>query len=177
VEIRRALELNPLSVVINVDLGVALRQSRQYDQAIEQFQKTLELDPSSSTTHANLAVTYIQAGKYDEGIAEANTAVTESHGSPRETVLLGYAYAAAGRKADAQRILDQLNALPKDKYVPAQTVANIYAILGDKDKAFEWLEKGYQDRLLNSIKVSPGLDSLRSDPRFQDLLRRMNLQP
>ena len=83
----------------------------------------------------------------------------------------------AGRRADAERALDQLNELSKEKHVPAVDRARIYAGLGEKDKAFEWLEKSYEDRSIVGINVQPPFDPLRSDPRFADLLRRMNLQP
>jgi len=101
-----------------------------------------------------------------------------SPGNPITLSWLGHAYAVAGRGADAQKILDQLSTLSKqDKYVPDVDRARIYAGLGEKDKAFEWLEKGYDDRSIGTIKVEPTWDPLRSDPRFADLLRRMNLQP
>ena len=114
---------------------------------------------------------------YKEGIAEFEKELAISPGS-QSTIGLGYAYAVAGRKAEAQKVLDRLNELSKQKYVPAVVRARIYAGLGEKDKAFEWLEKGYEDRSIGThIKVDPIFDPLRSDPRFADLLRRMNLQP
>jgi tetratricopeptide (TPR) repeat protein len=93
---------------------------------------------------------------------------------------LGFGYAASGRKAEAQKILDQLTHQSEQEYVPPKNVALIYAALGEKDKAFEWLEKSYQDRSICvalGVKSLPGFDPLRSDPRFKELLRRMNLQP
>ena len=92
---------------------------------------------------------------------------------------LEIAYAAAGRHADAQKALDQLMNLAKTRYVPAFDIAMGYACLGQKDKAFEWLEKSYDEHslLLVFVKVIPEFDPLRSDPRYADLLRRMNLQP
>jgi len=102
---------------------------------------------------------------------------------PRNTVELsglGYAYAVAGRRAEAEKVLDKLNDISKEKYVPGWYVAMIYTGLADKGKAFEWLEKSYEDRSIGagqSIKTDPAFDPLRSDPRFADLLRRMNLQP
>ena len=97
-----------------------------------------------------------------------------------ETPFLGDAYAIAGRRAEAQQVLDKLNQLSKQKYVPAASLARIYVGLGEKDKAFEWLEKAYQDGSIGggtAVAVDPIFDPLRSDPRFQDLLRRMNFQP
>jgi hypothetical protein len=93
---------------------------------------------------------------------------------------IGYAYALAGRRAEAQKVLDKLSDISKQKFVPAWYRAMIYAGLGDKGKSFEWLEKSYDERSIGagqSIKTDPPFDSLRSDPRFANLLRRMNLQP
>jgi len=90
---------------------------------------------------------------------------------------LGYGYAAAGRKLEAQKVLDQLNEISKEKYVPAVLRALIHVGLMEKDKAFDWLEKAYEEHFIVAIIVHPAYDPLRSDPRFADLLRRMNLQP
>jgi TolB-like protein/predicted Ser/Thr protein kinase len=171
---KRAVQLDPLSVGSNRDLGYEFHDARQYDQAIEQERKTLELDPNFPQAHSVLGRAYLQKSKYDEGIAEF-----EKEGSIG-VYDIGRAYAMAGRKAEAQKVLDQLSALSKEKYVVPKSVAAIYAALGNKEKAFEWLEKSYQDHSLGvglSMKSFPGFDPLRSDPRFNDLLRRMNLQP
>jgi tetratricopeptide (TPR) repeat protein len=176
-EIRRALELDPLSIVMNIDLGVAFRASRQYDQAIEQFRKTLELAPDNPTVHGSFAMAYLDNSMYKEGIAEINEGLKYAPGDPRYMAVLGYAYAREGRKAEAQQVLDKLTTLPKQEYVPAQSVALIYTGLGDKDKAFEWLEKAFKEKRLNDLNVYATWDPLRSDPRYQDLLRRMNLAP
>jgi Flp pilus assembly protein TadD len=90
---------------------------------------------------------------------------------------LGNACAVAGRRAEAEKVLDKLHELSKQKHVSAGPVAQIYAALGEKDKAFEWLKKGSEDRSIITVKLDPVYDPLRSDPRFADLLRRMNLQP
>jgi tetratricopeptide (TPR) repeat protein len=114
---------------------------------------------------------------YKEGIAELEKALAISPGYTPVLSGIGYAYAVAGIRAEAQKMLDKLNELSKQKYVPAVSRAIIYAGLGEKDKAFEWLEKGYEERSTYGIKADPAYDPLRSDPRFADLLRRMNLQP
>jgi Flp pilus assembly protein TadD len=115
---------------------------------------------------------------YKEGIAEFETILAISPGNNVVLSGLGYAYAVAGRKAEAQQVLHQMNELAKQKYVPAAYRARIYIGLGEKERAFESLEKGYQEHsLIGEIRLSPAFDPLRSDPRFQDLLRRMNLQP
>jgi Flp pilus assembly protein TadD len=127
--------------------------------------------------HDTLGAAYLQKTMYKEATAEFEKAVAISPRTPEALVWLGCAYAVAGRRADAQRVLNQLNDLSKQKYVPAWSKAGIYMCLGEKDKAFEWLEKSYKEGSLLGIKVSPAWDPLCSDPRFADLLRRMNLQP
>jgi serine/threonine protein kinase/tetratricopeptide (TPR) repeat protein len=174
---KRSVELDPLSLLDNRLLGQSFYFARQYDQAIEQFRKTLELDPNFPGTHRYLGGAYLQKSMYKEGIAEIEKELVISPGNTLALSYLGYGYAVTGRRAEAQKALDQLNEVSKQKFVPAAYRAVIYAGLVEKDKAFEWLEKGYEERLLLAIKVDPVHDPLRSDPRFADLLRRMNLQP
>jgi len=118
---------------------------------------------------------------YKQGIAECEKDLAISPRHPYALSGLGYAYAVAGRSAEAQKVLDQLNAISKEKYVPAVSRVEVYVGLGEKEKAFEWLGKAYEDRSIGStfamIKMDPIFDPLRTDPRFADLLRRMNLQP
>ena len=118
----------------------------------------------------------VQQEKYDEGIAHLQKAVTFSGGSPRYRAGLGYAYAVAGRKGEARKLLDNLNSLSKQRYVSPYYIATIYAGLGDAGKAMEWLEKAYKDHTgwLAYVKFQPEFARLNSDPRFQALLRRMN---
>jgi serine/threonine protein kinase/Flp pilus assembly protein TadD len=179
-EYTQALELDPLSLAINRELGRAFYLARQYDQAIEQLRKTLEMDPNFVLAHLFLGQAYVQKSMYKEGIAEIEKELVISPGDPYALSGLGYTYALAGRRAEAQKVLNHLDELSKQKYVHAGFLVVIYVGLGEKGKAFEWLEKGYEDRSLEigpGIKVDPTLDPLRSDPRFQNLLRRMNLQP
>jgi tetratricopeptide (TPR) repeat protein len=180
-ELKRGLELDPLSLITSRDLGGAFYLARQYDQAIEQQRKTLELDPNFPLAHGYLGLAYVQKSAYKEGIAEGEKELVVSPDDPWALSGLGYAYAVAGRRAEARKVLDKLNELSKQKYVTAISRVRIYTGLGEKDKAFEWLEKSYEERsqglIGNYVKVSPAYDPLRSEPRFQDLLRRMNLQP
>jgi len=176
-ELKRALELDPLSPSINSALGTGFLCAQQYDQAIEQEQKALDLDANFLPAHLFLGWSYVQKSIYKEGIAATEKAVAISPNSTLALSGLGYAYARSGRRADAQKMLDQLDEISKQKYVPAMYRAWTYVGLGEKDKAFEWLEKSYEDRSILTIKAYGVLTPLRSDPRFADLLRRMNLQP
>jgi TolB-like protein/Tfp pilus assembly protein PilF len=188
---RRALELDPLSTIINRNVGDVLLFQKQYDEAIAQYRKTLELDPDFFSAINNLAYAYTQKGMYQEAIAEQQRgAATLSSALPppgRTPVSapppasLGYIYAKSGRRVEAQQILNRISEASRQRYIPALASARIYAALGDRDRAFEWLEKAHADRSIAAqtfgIKVDPAFDSLRSDPRFADLLRRINLQP
>ena len=181
-EEKRALQLDPLSVLINGSVAVIHYEAREYDQAIEQERKTLDLDPNYLIAHIGLGLAYVQKSMHQESIAELEKAGAVSGGNASALSNLGYAYAMAGRRVEAQKVLDKLNERSKDGYVPAGARARIYAGLGDKDKIFQWLETAYAERsiagtLPGMIKVDPVFDPLRSDPRFKDLLRRMNLQP
>lgn len=174
-ESKRALELDPLSMFRNADLGLSFYMYQQYDRAIEQLQKTLELDPNLDYAHWSLGLAYVQKAMHQDAIAHLEKAVALSGGSPMYVAGLGYAYAVAGRRREASKILEQLNDLSKQKYVSPYFVATVYAGLGEKEKALEGLEKAYQDRgnWLAYVRSQPEFAPLRSDPRFQDLLRRM----
>ncbi len=176
--LKRAKELDPLSVNIGADIGFALYFSRQYDRAIEQFQKTIEMDPNFAPTHVRLGATYLQKGMFEEAIAEHKKAIAldESPGRWGRAAALGYAYAVAGKRREALKIFDDLREQAKQRYVSPFNFALIYMGLGDRDQAFEWLNKTYDEYpfTLVFLKIDPRYDSLRSDPRFADLLRRMN---
>ena len=176
-EAKRGLELDPLSLTGNFDVGEVFYYARQYDQAIEQLRKTLEMDPSYIPAHYFLGLAYVRKSMYKEATAEHEKTLAASPGNIFILSGLGSAYAVMGRRADAQKVLDRLNDLSKQKYVSASYRARIYANFGKKDRAFEWLEMAYEDHSMFSTKVEPMYDPLRSDPRFTDLLRRMNLQP
>jgi len=179
-EYKRALELDPLSVFVNRVWGIALYASQQYDQAIEQSRKTLEMDPNSLFSYRYLGLAYLQKSLFKEGMAEFEKLLAASPGNAYALSDLGCGYALQGQRAEAQKVLEQLNELAKHNYVPPMCSARIHAGLGDMDEAFEWLEKSYYDRSIGVfpfVKVDPVYDQLRSDPRFADLLRRMNLQP
>jgi tetratricopeptide (TPR) repeat protein len=176
-EDKRALEFDPLSLPINTYSGMTFYSARQFDQAIERERKTLELDPNFMLSHDFLGMAYVQKSMRKEGIAEFEKALEISPGDPLSLGELGNAYALDGRGAEAQKVLDRLNQLSSQRYVSSMAMAIVYVGLGEKDKTFEWLEKSFQEHFSVPIKLDPQFDSLRSDPRFADLLRRMNLQP
>jgi eukaryotic-like serine/threonine-protein kinase len=180
-EAKRAQELEPLSVTNGDVLGYIFWQARQYDQSIEELRKTLEMEPNFALAHCDLGITYVLKGNYEEAIAEINKAVTLSGGEPIYISTLGYAYAVAGQRDEAEKRLAQLEELSKGRYVGPAQIALVYIGLGEKDQAFEWLEKAYKDRSITNenfaLKVDPQFDTLRSDPRFADLLRRIGFPP
>ena len=175
---RRALELDPLSLPVNRNLGLAYYLARQYDQAIEQLRRTREMDPSFALTREYIALAYLEKGMYKEAVQQCEEAAAPVSASPYAISALGYVYAISGKKAEAEKVLDRLKKLSEQKYISPRFVASIYAGLGEKDKALEWLIAAYEDR---SLQIGPGViadptyDSLRAEPRFQELLRRMGL--
>jgi tetratricopeptide (TPR) repeat protein len=177
-ENKRAVELDPLSLINNWALGDTLYKARQYDQAIEQERRTLEIDPNFIPALDALGFAYLQKSMFKEGQAELEKALAISPGNTESLSMLGYAYAVGDRRADAQKVLDRWNELSKHEYVPDLGQALIYVGLGEKEKALEWLKKAVEGREVSPlINVPPFRDSLRSDPRFADLMRHMNLQP
>jgi TolB-like protein/DNA-binding winged helix-turn-helix (wHTH) protein/Tfp pilus assembly protein PilF len=179
-EIKRALELDPLSINYNIDLGFQLFLARQYDQAIEQAAKTLELDPKYLSAYYVRGVSYAKKSMYKEAMSEFEKEVSISSDDLEALTGLGYGYAVTGRRTEAEKVLARLNELSKREFVSPVWMAKIYSGLLEKDKAFESLERAYEDRSIVSvayIKTNPMLDPLRSDPRFEELLRRLNLQP
>jgi serine/threonine protein kinase/tetratricopeptide (TPR) repeat protein len=176
---QRALELDPLDLPINAHQGWYYLFVPPYHLAIEPLQKTIEMDSSFALAHWYLGLAYEQQGTFKDAIAEFEKAVSLTNGRPSLLALLGHAYAAANRRSEAQGILDQLGALSKEKYVASYPVAVLHVALGHKEEAFTGLEKAYDehDSWLNLMKLDRRLDGLHSDPRFVDLLRRVNLAP
>ena len=176
-QIRRAQELDPLSLPINMTLGWVLLTARQNDQSVEQLRKTLEMDPNFILAHHRLGLAYEQQGKYDEAIAEFKQVVELTSGKPIGLSALSYAYAMAGRRAEAEKMLAELQEQSKVRFVSPTSIAVIFAALGNKDQAFAWLEKAHKenDALIVRLRVDSRYDSLRSDPRFADLVRRVGL--
>jgi serine/threonine protein kinase/Tfp pilus assembly protein PilF len=178
-ERKLAQELDPFSPVINFEAGLAFYFARNYDEAIEQYQKTLELDPNFPPPHAWLPAAYEQKGMYDKAIAEFKDLIPQ-----KDTIWLmafatvGHIYAVSGKKDEAQAVLNQLKERSAQEYVPAYGIALVYAGLGEKDQAFAWLEKAYEERAFaipQGLTRDPRWDNLRSDPRFAELVKRIGL--
>jgi serine/threonine-protein kinase len=175
-ELERAQALDPLSPNINVAIAMNYHWSGQSDRAIEQYRKVIELDPNAGGfTRLSFGEAYLKQRKFPEAIVEIRKA------GKYGLATLGYAYAVSGNRAEAEKVLRQLQALSTQKYVPQYVppffIALIYVGLDDKDQAFVWLENAYAERSawMSWLKVDPKFDSLRSDPRFVDLLRRIRL--
>jgi tetratricopeptide (TPR) repeat protein len=156
-------------------VGLPFFYSRQYDKAIEQFQRVLQLDPDFYPANFYLALASVEVGHYKDAIKIFNKLKRVNDG-PDLALCLGYAHARAGQKKETQKILRSLLAQLRHGYVPAYDIALTYAQLGQSDPALVWLDKAYKDHELSYlIKVEPMLDPLRGDARFQALLRRTNL--
>ena len=177
-EAKRTDELEPLSFVASSHLGWIYYLSGQNDKAVEQCRKILERDPSSFPARRYLGLAYEAKGMYPEAIAEFQTGVKLS-GSPLMHALLGHAYAASGRTAEAKQVLNDLQQLQGQRYVSPYTVAAIYSGLGDQAQAFKWLETAVEERdiWLMNLKVDPVFAKLRSQRQFNDILGRIRLRP
>ncbi len=176
-EMNKAHALEPLSLIINTNLGWMLYFARQYDQAIEQYQKTLEMDRNFYPARFRLGQAYLQTGSIDKAVKEFEQAVTLSERKARPLALLGYAYGLSGNTTGAERMLEELNELSKKRYVSSLEVARIHLALGEKNQVFECFNRAVEERegWLIWVKLEPSFDSLRSDSRYTELLRLMGL--
>jgi TolB-like protein/Tfp pilus assembly protein PilF len=181
-EVRRAHELDPLSPFATATVGWVYMLARQYDEALGWYNKSLELEPSvGALTRADIAWTYALKGAHAEAIAEYEKLPHRPTPAENQAVAggLGFLLAVSGRRREAMDIIAQFKTLSESRYIDGCMVASIYAGLGDKDHAFDWLNKAYEERSSSMVflKVDPFFDGLRSDPRFQDFMRRMNFPP
>jgi TolB-like protein/DNA-binding winged helix-turn-helix (wHTH) protein/Flp pilus assembly protein TadD len=174
-EMRKAESLDPLSLVINADLAELLTLAHSYDESIQQSRKTIEMDPNFGLAHNHLGQAYLQKHMYGEAILELQKAVQLSGGGPTCMANLARADAASGKRSEAEKLLSDLKKRSSPGYSHGSEIAVIYASLGDADQAMNWLEKGYEERFNPGVLLRPGLDPLRSDPRFQELTRRIGL--
>jgi serine/threonine-protein kinase len=174
----KALELDPLSLIINNDLGQVYYFARRYDESIAQLRKTLEMDPSFAVAHFFLALALAQKSMFDEAIEEAQKAMSlAGEGDTLILSQLGIICASSGRERQAREVLAKLGELSDEKYVSPFPVALIHAGLGESDEAFDWLEKACDERdhWVETLKVHPTLDGLRTDERYKKLLENTGL--
>jgi TolB-like protein/DNA-binding winged helix-turn-helix (wHTH) protein/Flp pilus assembly protein TadD len=174
-EMKKAENLDPLSLIINADLAELLGLAHYYDDSIRQSLKTIEMDPNFALAHNQLAQAYLQKHMYAEAVAELQKAVGLSKDSPTCIANLARAYVASGKRGEAVKLLDDLKRRSSTGYSNASEIAMIYASLGDPDQAMHWLEKGFEERFNPGVLLRPGFDPLRADPRFEDLRRRIGL--
>jgi tetratricopeptide (TPR) repeat protein len=173
-ELKRARDLDPLSVPINGTLGRVYRDAGRFGEAFQQCQKTVELDPNLCMGHWCLGQTYIGKRQYLKAIPELERA-NALGATPLVTCDLGYAYASAGRSREARAIVRALQQRARAGYVSPYALAAIYTALGEKDAAFKWLRRAYDERdsHITYLALDPEMDPLRSDPRFAELMRRL----
>jgi len=178
-EADRAHALDPLNLMLGIDVGMRLYWARRYREAIAPIRKTLELDPNFRVARRFLGQVYEQNGMYEAAIAELRQAAKLSENNPIDLGALGHVYAVSGHRREALQILEELRQHSAKRYVSGYEFALIYAGLGKLEKAFQWLDKAFQEHStwMLHLRVDPRLDPLRSDPRFQDLLRRVGLSP
>jgi DNA-binding winged helix-turn-helix (wHTH) protein/TolB-like protein/Tfp pilus assembly protein PilF len=175
-ETELAQQDDPLSLIVSSNAGLILCLAGRYEQAIETLNKALEIDPTFSRAHFRLGNVYEQKGMPEKAISEFEAAVRFSGGDASYQGALGHAYAVAGNLEQARKLLDLLKKRSRRQYVPAYAIALIYAGLREKDEAFEWLEKAYEDRSASMalLRVDPALNNLHSDARFTELTRRVS---
>jgi tetratricopeptide (TPR) repeat protein len=177
-EIELARRLDPLSPRISANVGLVLYFARQYDRAIAELLKAVELEPGNVAAHLYLSSTYLQKGINGEALSEAQKAASLWH-DPRALFSFARVYAVTGKRDQALKKLGDLEELSKREHVSPYLIAIVSVALGHTNEAFAWLQKGLDDHdgPMGEMKVEPALDPLRSDPRFQDILRRMNFPP
>jgi tetratricopeptide (TPR) repeat protein len=174
-EMRKAANLDPLSLNINSDLAELLLIAHFPDESIQQSRKTIDMDPGFPAAHNQLAQGYLAKDMYAEAIAELQKAILLSGDSPIFTANLARAYVETNRKVDAVELLNDLKRSSVPGYPLAAEIAMVYTALGDKDQAMTWLERGYEERFNPGVLLRPCFDPLRSDPHFKDLVRRIGL--
>jgi serine/threonine-protein kinase len=175
-QLKRAQELDPLSLIINADLGNTYIQARQYDKAIQQLRNTIEMDQNFYFAQWLLGMAYEMKGSPRDATLAYQRA-SQLNDDPWVLSLLAHVSVSSGQRGGALKLLNQLKQISKQRYVSAYGFAVVYAALNEKDQAFQWLEKSYENRepRITRLKVDPLLDNLRSDPRCSDLQRRMGL--
>ena len=176
-EKKRTRELAPTNAAEISNLGWTYYYAGKYPEAIAVYKQAMELNPRFPWAHVGLGRTYLSKGQHEEAIAELNNAISLSEGNVRAIGMLGYAYAVTGKHAEARRLIADLEILSRQKYVPAYFIAIIHAGLGDRDQTFAWLERAFSERYpsMTLLKTETVFDSVRSDPRFANLMRRVGI--
>ncbi|HXD34405.1 MAG TPA: tetratricopeptide repeat protein [Pyrinomonadaceae bacterium] len=176
-EMKKALQLDPSSLIINTDYADTNYYSRHYEQAIAQYKRTLELEPRFALAHSQLGRAYAIEKRTDEAIAELNQAIEISGRRPYFLGALCYAYGAAGKRTEAEKILRELEALNNKGSVLPNDFVRAYLGLNDKRKAMEWMEKNLEKHngAMVILGVEPAYDPLRDEPRFQEMLKELKL--
>ena len=176
-EIKLASELDPFSADMNLGFGWHCLSTADYDEAIGLARKGVQMDPNNSWAQVILGWAYEQKSMINEAIVELQNALSHWKDSSLPLGALGHAYGIAGKKKEAQEILDKLQEKSKRTYVPAYDIAAVYVGLGENAQAFEWLSKAFEERsgFLIYIKCDRRFDGLRSDPRYEALLKHIGL--
>jgi TolB-like protein/DNA-binding winged helix-turn-helix (wHTH) protein/Flp pilus assembly protein TadD len=177
-EIERARQLDPMSIIINANIGFVYYHARRFDDAIAAEHKALELDSSNSVAYEYMGMAYLGKKMYKEAATNLHRAVDLSGGNSESAAVLSFAYAVDGNLAEARRILVSLEGRSRHEYVPSFNLAIAYAGLGEKTRALAYLQKAYDERcdLVPTLKVNPLFDTLHSDPRFQKLLHQIGFR-
>lgn len=177
--IRRGQELDPLSPSRRNEIAMCYNWMGDYDRAIFELEKVLELDPNFPLAYRELGLAYIKKGMPEKAIVELEGAINRGQKHPRVKGMLGCAYAAAGKRVEARGVLDEMQGLSQDRFAFAYSIAQLHAVLGETDAAFEWLQKSLDERdtLVVWLKLNPFLDTLHTDSRFAQLLKDMGLPP
>lgn len=175
-EVKYGLRSDPISLIINATVGVVLYYTRQYDLAIEHFRKTLEMDENFAMTHFFLGQVYAQKGEFNAALDEVHRALRLFGDSPNLFAGVGYAAAVSGKKDVAEKVINALKTTAQSEYVSPYYLAAIYAGMGDAENAFAWLDQAYRERAyqLLYVYVDPMMDPIRPDPRYANLLKKMN---
>jgi len=176
-EIKKASELEPTSLIIQSDLASVYRYMGQFDEALKIDRRTVEMDPNYAQSRFGTAHALSRLGDHDGAVREISKGIELSGGSTRMKSVLGIVQARAGNKEEAQKIIDGLVANSAKEHVTPEDIAMIYSVMGEKDRAFEWLERAYAERScwLYELNVDPDWEPIRDDPRFHDLVKRIGL--
>jgi len=172
---RRAVEVDPFSLITNTNVGLMLYMARRYDEAERSLLRVIETDPNFWPGQYCLGITYVQKGRFAEGIEAIRNAARLASGDQVVLSALAYAYGRAGQKGEAQRVIDELTMFSRRQSSYLHALSHVG--MGENEKAITWLEKAFQERdaSIAWIGTEPMFDSLRADPRFQDLLHRIDL--